>query len=361
MVKWTENINGEPYTSRGVRTVRRRVLGNTTIVIWKGAGYLAYIVSVKVRADGSRIDMQNIGKVQSEKTRKELELKYGLVRAEDHKQSLFKLKPVDAKKVQYGKTQTRRAIGAVLGSVLKSYKYTSIAELNAVLGLYNVAADPGSEGSRTARNKGLFYHVLDGDGNKVGVPIKASLFHDKPTLKTLEDRFIVNDALRQPHKARVKSAVDFALIKGSGTTIEAMIKELGKKGIDTIIRQNEQGAIYGITYVDHSTKSIFNGSDLGKTYSAKGIMERCGHQIQKGLTDTTESKHQNTAADKNAGQKGVANQIHKIAPVPLSAGNGGKGDSIIEMLIQPETGSNYLPSEWKKKRKRKKKNQSNNM
>jgi hypothetical protein len=34
--------------------------------------------------------------------------------------------------------------------------------------------------------------------------------------------------------------------------------------------------VYGITYVDHKTKTVFNGSDLGKEYSAKAIVERFG-------------------------------------------------------------------------------------
>ena len=54
-----------------------------------------HIVSIKVRADGSRIDMQNIGKNQSEKARKEIEQSFGLVAADKQKpQELFRLKPV---------------------------------------------------------------------------------------------------------------------------------------------------------------------------------------------------------------------------------------------------------------------------
>jgi hypothetical protein len=37
---------------------------------------------------------------------------------------------------------------------------------------------------------------------------------------------------------------------------------------------NEQGYIYGITYIDNNNKTVFNGSDLGKAYSAKAIFER---------------------------------------------------------------------------------------
>jgi len=44
-----------------------------------------HIVSIKVRADGSRIDMQNIGRNQSETARKEIEESFGLVKATDKK------------------------------------------------------------------------------------------------------------------------------------------------------------------------------------------------------------------------------------------------------------------------------------
>lgn len=42
-----------------------------------------HLVSIKVREDGSRIDMQNIGRNQSEKARREIENDFNLVRAEE--------------------------------------------------------------------------------------------------------------------------------------------------------------------------------------------------------------------------------------------------------------------------------------
>ncbi len=65
---------------------------------------------------------------------------------------------------------------------------------------------------------------------------------------------------------------------------------LEKQGIHTAIRRNNDGIIYGITYVDHRTKCVFNGSDLGKEYSAKRIVERCllveknNQKLQQALT-----------------------------------------------------------------------------
>ena len=42
----------------------------------------------------------------------------------------------------------------------------------------------------------------------------------------------------------------------------------------TVLRQNDKGRIYGITFIDNSTKCVFNGSALGKQYSAEGIFNR---------------------------------------------------------------------------------------
>jgi hypothetical protein len=152
-----------------------------------------HIISIKVRADGSRIDMQNIGRNQSEKARKEIEISYGLVPAEKHKREKeLVAKPINANKVEYGRTETKRAITNVLDKVLKNYKYTSLPELSAVLQQYNVVADRGTENSRIFQNRGLVYSILNESGEKVGVPIKASDFYSHPTLKFLEERFILN-------------------------------------------------------------------------------------------------------------------------------------------------------------------------
>jgi len=238
-----------------------------------------HIVSVKVRADGRRVDTQNIGRNRSERARKEIEISYGLLKAEDSKQrEAFRLKPVNAQKVLYGKSETKRAIGNVLNTVLSKYKYASLPELNAVLRQYNIVADRGGENSRIFRHLGLVYRVLDDNGNKVGVPIKASDFYNKPTLKFLEQKFAPNDAAKQPHKVRVKNTIDLYFIQGE-TSLKDLIGFLKKDGIDTVVRQNENGVVYGITYVDHQTQCVFNGSVLGKAYSAKAILERCTNGV----------------------------------------------------------------------------------
>lgn len=104
----------------------------------------AHIVSINIRSDGSRISLHNIGRNQSEKARKEIEIDFGLVKAQGKKlDDSLKLIPVSAQKVRLGKSSVKRAISNVLGLVINQYKYSSLPELNAVLKLYNVLAGPG--------------------------------------------------------------------------------------------------------------------------------------------------------------------------------------------------------------------------
>ncbi|MUV04615.1 relaxase/mobilization nuclease domain-containing protein [Flavobacterium rakeshii] len=233
-----------------------------------------HIISINVQEDGKRIAMHNIGKDKSEPARKEIEQAFNLVKAENQKKKEYKPEPVSAR-VQYGKVETKKAIENVLNFVVNNYKYTSLPELNAVLKLYNIEADKGTENSRVAKHNGLLYHTLDEKGNRVGVPIKASRFHDRPTLKNLETKFSVNEIKRHPNKSRIKTLINSAFLNGNIIILPQLVKHLQKEGVDTVLRQNTEGLIYGITFIDHKTKSVFNGSSIGKEYSTKGLQDRC--------------------------------------------------------------------------------------
>jgi len=93
------------------------------------------------------------------------------------------------------------------------------------------------------QNQGLLYRILDEKGSTIGVPIKASLFHNKPTLKYFEERFATNETARQPHKARVKNAIDLALLKQPKKTLDSLVTALEKDGIKAVLRQNKEGII----------------------------------------------------------------------------------------------------------------------
>jgi hypothetical protein len=239
-----------------------------------------HIVSTNIEKDGKRISMHNLGRNQSEKVRKEIEIDFSLVKAESKNiVKEMELVPLSSGKIVYGKSETKRAIANILLVVLNQYKFASLPELNAVLKLYNVAADRGEEGSRIYEHRGLVFQVLDQAGNKIGVPIKASAFYMKPTLANLEKMFAENESLKIPFKKRIQTTISWVLNKPS-LSLEAFVKELAKENISVVLRRGKDEVIYGITYVDHKTKSVFNGSDLGKEYSAKAILEKCSGRNQ---------------------------------------------------------------------------------
>lgn len=257
--------------------------GNQPYLIYKhnDAGHPhIHITTINVQENGKRVAMHNIGKDKSEPARKVIEQAFNLVRAENQKKKEYRPEPVSAR-VQYGKAETKKAIENVLNFVVNNYKYTSLPELNAVLKLYNIEADKGAENSKGAKHNGLLYHVLDEKGNRVGVPIKASRFYDKPTLKNLEKKFAVNEIKRQTDKSRVKNAIDTAFIKNDILILPQLVKQLQKEGIDTVLRQNTDGLVYGVTFVDHKTKSLFNGSKIGKEYSAMGLQDKLALNIER--------------------------------------------------------------------------------
>src|SRR5690606_12592281 len=115
--------------------------------------------------------------------------------------------------------------------VMKTYKFTSVAEFNAVLRQFNVTAYRGEPESRMYQKKGLIYSISDGNGNRLGVPIKASSIHSKPTLVRLEQRFEKNKEQRKLHKARAIKTIESILSKPETKDLEGLKTSLSKKGI----------------------------------------------------------------------------------------------------------------------------------
>ena len=317
-----------------------------------------HLVTTNIEADGKRIDLHHLGIRKSEPARKALEKEFGLVQAEAQKKDEnYQLKPIVVGKAMYGKSQTKMAIQNILENVLNPYKYTSLPELNAVLNQYNVKAERGTENSKVYQTGGLLYRVLDADGNAVGVPIKASLFYNKPTLKFLEQKFKENATKRTPFKRRIKNAVDKKLLSKK-ISIPELISALEKQGIHTVLRQNANGILYGITYVDHQTKCVFNGSVLGKAYSAKAIQERCLPERVSGqdLLRHPDPKQTIGLQPQTAAAAETKEVDKEYQSVSILTGK----ENVLEVLTQAENTSDYLPNQLKKKRKKKKKRNLNN-
>jgi len=227
-----------------------------------------HIVTTNIKRDGERISLHYLGQNESERTRKSIEINYGLVKADEQTKQKPGLK-ADVSPAEYGKAETKRAIANILGYVLRAYKFTSVPELNVVLSQYKIQADRGSKDSQMYARGGLVYWVLDEKGDKAGVPINASTIYGKPTLKALEEKFRLNAQLRKPFKDDLIKILNEILIKP--LTKDDFQKALLDKGVQCILRQNEDGRIYGVTFIDQKNKVVFNGSDLGKAYSANQL------------------------------------------------------------------------------------------
>ena len=310
-----------------------------------------HIVSTTIKADGSRINTHNIGRNQSEKARKEVELEFGLVKAEAQKQLLRQsIQPINLEKIIYGKLETKKSISIVVNAVYSQYKFASLPEFNAALKQFNIAADRGKEEGRIFENRGLVYRILDKDGNKVGVPIKASSLACKPILDNLEKKFLSNDILKSRYKEMVKSSIDECFGK-SITDIKNLQKALEQKQVYLLLRKNTEGRLYGVTFVDNKNKCVFNGSDLGKSYSIAALQNRITVNENK-----QESIGKNETFIQNFDTKNIPTSGHSInklqEEISLS-----KSENLLEILLIPTHQQENIPfSLLPKKRKGKKNN-----
>ena len=64
----------------------------------------------------------------------------------------------------------------------------------------------------------------------------------------------------------LKNTVELAI---HTTTNESEFrKQLTEQGINTVVRRNSEGRIYGMTFIDHESRSVWNGSQLDRNLSA---------------------------------------------------------------------------------------------
>ncbi len=273
----TETLSNEKILDIGNDYMERLGFAGQPYLIYKhfDAGHPhIHIVSSTIRENGTRINTHNIGRNQSEIARKAIEEKYGLqkagngIKAPDKTSQIF-----DILKLQYGRSETKLGITNVLNAIVNTYNYTSLPEFNAVLKQFNVVADRGKEDGIIYRKRGLLYKVIDPSGIKVGIPIKASTINGKPTLDRLEQKFVQNLRLREPLKRKLMDTIDQVILK-KPKSLSEMVAALQKKDVFTVLRQSEDGRIYGITFVDNKNKSVFNGSEIGKPYSVAGLLKQ---------------------------------------------------------------------------------------
>lgn len=254
-----------------------------------------HIVSTNIKRDGTRMDVHDIGKKMSEPARKMLEEKYGLIKAEGRE----KLIREKLKRIHYGDRPTKQSISNIVLRVSREFSYGSFAEFKATLEYFGVHADRGAEGTRMFEKKGLQYFCMDAAGKPKGVPIKASAIYSRPTMANLEKRFAKNLEQKKAFKAAVKSVLDQVWSAGKRMDEAGFTRRLEQQQLVPVFRRSAEGILYGISYIDLSRKVIFNGSELGKGYSAKAVSERllARKSAEIKSSNPLDQKHQKSHSD----------------------------------------------------------------
>jgi len=239
-----------------------------------------HVVSTLVLPNGKMIDtsprLLRELKILTQGMERELNLKPNVVNIGDEQ---IKLNASWTQQVAYGQQSLKSAIGSVLNAIIDQYKYTSIDELNAILAEYNVKADRGHEGTRMYQNRGLVYAALDKNGKQVSRGLWASSFESKPTLPYLEDKFSLNQSLRESQRSRITTAIKWTFA-GKAPDWTGFREAMEREGINIVVEKTKDKQTPGIYFIDHRGKSVFSGESLGPEFNLKAIRERCASEQQ---------------------------------------------------------------------------------
>ena len=227
-----------------------------------------HIISTRVRGDGSIIS-DSMDFERSRKITDALEQKYGLHPKGESLKEAWQLSPVD---VQAG--NLKRQVANVIKPLSEMYRFQSLTEYRALLSLYNIGIEKVEGSNNGNKYTGLVYSALDADGNRVGKPLKSSLFGKSQGIELLEQKMKCSGEAIKSGKLADKTKATIAEALKNSHTESDLRTALRDKGIDMVLRRNDTGRIYGATFIDHNTRTVLNGSRIGKEFSANALNER---------------------------------------------------------------------------------------
>lgn len=263
--------------------------GNQPYVVFKhtdtGRSHI-HIVSVCVDENGKKIS-DKFEKRRSMNVCRELEQKFGLIPAtsSENKQNHLVNQPIN-----YQNGDIKSQIASIVRYLPNHYLFQTFGEYNALLSLFNITAEK-VEGERNGKLlKGLIYFTLNEKGEKVGLPFQSSLFGKNTGLSALEKHFEKNKKQLKNHTSKVnlKSTISSAL--QSSTNEQTFKNRLAEQNISVVIRKNSENRIYGATFIDHNSKTVWNGSRLGKEFSANAFHESWKNDSKLNYDSTIENK-----------------------------------------------------------------------
>ena len=226
-----------------------------------------HIVSLRVDSKGRKINDKYEGR-RSKKITDALEKKYNLIPS-----SKVSEKPTtETPKIDATQGNVKEQVSNTVRSVLKHYSFCSLGELNAILSRYNLAVEEVKTEYRGKRYDGLVYVPTDDKGNKVSMPIHASDIGRGVGYAAIQNKMQKSKEAVKPLIPSVRRKV-LEVMRTSPGTEERLRQRLEEQGLRVVIRKNESGRIYGITFIYDEKGIALNGSRLGKGYAANKFNE----------------------------------------------------------------------------------------
>ena len=320
-----------------------------------------HIVTVNVNEQGKRLNQDFLFR-RSKKITTELEEKYNL-----HKAQREKISPDTPIRKIDPSGDIKRQVANTVKMVGMRYKFQTIGEYNAILSLYNVRCEPTDGRVNGREYHGLVYFATDDNGKTIATPFKASRLGKFASRTAIDGRF-----------ERAKEKIDVAPAKrkvadaiAHSTDNADFIAKLKEHNIDVVLRYTEEGRIYGVTFIDHNTMTVLNGSRLGKEFSANAINERFNNQanaptdtsdvatpiVVPPIEQTYEDSHSDTTQEPEDNQQSQSTSGQQQSTVTQSVSNSGDYDLSIPGLDLFQQGQSFNPDEeeFRRRMQRKKK------
>lgn len=276
-----DNLNDEQLSEIAQEYMNKLGYGDQPFMIFKHEDihrHHVHIVSLRTNENGKKIS-DKFEYCRSQKITRELEEKYNLHPA-TKKQITDR---PEIKKVNYKAGDVKQQISSTVKALMNSYKFQSFTEYRALLSLYNICVEEIKGEVNGKIYNGIIYFATDNKGNKKGNPIKSSRLgkitgYEAIQRKTAKYMKAIKDKkLKEPTRNIINEVLN------NTRTRKQFEKELKKRGIDVIFRQNKDHRIYGVTFIDHTNKIVFNGSRLGKEFSANALEERFNQKLSQTL------------------------------------------------------------------------------
>ena len=221
-----------------------------------------HIVSLRIDGEGKKIN-DKFEKRRSKKITDTLERKYNLIPSS----KVSNKEEVETPKVDISKENIKEQVASALRMVLKHYKFCSLGELNAILSRYHLAVEEVKTEFRGKKYDGLVYVPTDDKGGKVSTPIHASDIGRGVGYTAVQNRMQKSKQAIKPLVPTIRGKV-LQTMRTSPKTEKELRQRLEEQGLRVVIRKNESGRIYGITFIDDKAGIALNGSRLGKGYAA---------------------------------------------------------------------------------------------